>query len=145
MRLFQFDSKIPASIFITLDQYVSIKYFEPKFRAKNFKIETKTKFVTIKNSNSVYLQFVRSNSSPWRGYTFYAITENESENSFFDKIRLKKLKKQIQSENQGNVLFLGVNYLGSRGLSKCPKKAVTEVDYVHGYAENGKMTQLIST
>ena len=108
MRLFQFDSKIPASIFITLDQYVSIKYFEPKFRAKTFKIETKTKFVTIKNSNSVYLQFVRSNSSPWRGYTFYAITENASENSFFDKIRLKKLKKRIQSENQGNVLFLGV-------------------------------------
>ena len=106
MRFFQFDSKIPASVFITLDQYVSIKYFEPKFRAKKFKIETETKFVTITNPNSVYLQFVRSNSSPWRGYTFYALTENESENSFFDNIRLKKLKKRIQSENQGIVLFL---------------------------------------
>ena len=145
MRLFQFDSKIPASIFITLDQYVSIKYFEPKFRAKTFKIETKTKFVTIKNSNSVYLQFVRSNSSPWRGYTFYAITENESENSFFDKIRLKKLKKRIQSENQGNVLFFWASTLPwFKGVLKMAQKGCGR-GHVYGYAENAKMAQLIST
>ena len=105
-RLVQFESKIPASVFITLDQYVSIKYFEPKF-SKNFKIEVETKFITLKNPNSVYLQFVRSDYSGKRGYTFYSLTENESKNGFLDRIQLKKLKKQIQSENKGKVLFPG--------------------------------------
>jgi len=98
-RLFQFDSKIPASVFITLDQYVSIKYFEPKI-SKNFKIEVETKFVTLKNPNSIYLQFVRSGRSDYRGYTFYALTESDSEIGFLDKQRLKNLKKQIESENK---------------------------------------------
>ena len=104
MRFVQFDSKIPASVFITLDQYVSIKYFEPKI-SKNFKIDVETKFITLKNPNSVYLQFVCSDYSGKRGYTFYALTENETKNSVIDKIRLKNLKKQIHSENKGKVLF----------------------------------------
>merc|ERR1711917_117961 len=104
LRLVQFESKIPASVFITLDQYVSIKYFEPKI-SKNFKIDVETKFITLKNPNSVYLQFVCSDYSGKRGYTFYALTENETKNSVIDKIRLKNLKKQIHSENKGKVLF----------------------------------------
>ena len=106
LRFVQFESKIPASVFITLDQYVSIKYFEPKI-SKNFKIDVETKFITLKNPNSVYLQFVCSDYSGKRGYTFYALTENETKNSFIDKIRLKNLKKQIHSENKGKVLFPG--------------------------------------
>ena len=105
-RLVQFESKIPASVFITLDQYVSVKYFEPKI-SKNFKFEVEKKFITLKNPDSVYLQFVCSDYSGKRGYTFYSLTENETKNSFLDKIRLKKLKKRIQSENKGNVLFSG--------------------------------------
>ena len=88
-----------------MDQYVSIKYFEPKI-SKNFKIEVETKFATLKNPNSIYLQFVRSGSSDYRGYTFYALTESVSEIGFLDKQRLKNLKKQIESENKGNVLVL---------------------------------------
>ena len=108
LRLVQFESKIPASVFITLDQYVSIKYFEPKL-SKNFKIDVETKFITLKSPNSVYLQFVCSDYSGKRGYTFYALTENETKNSFIDKIRLKNLKKQIHLENKGKVLFPGVS------------------------------------
>ena len=106
-RLVQFESKIPASVFITLDQYVSVKYFEPKI-SKNFKFEVEKKFITLKNPDSVYLQFVCSDYSGKRGYTFYSLTENETKNSFFGQIQLKKLKKRIQSENKGNVLFPGV-------------------------------------
>ena len=113
MRFVQFESKIPASVFITLDQYVSIKYFEPKI-AKNFKIDVETKFITLKNPNSVYLQFVCSDYSGKRGYTFYALTENETKNSVIDKIRLKNLKKQIHSENKGKVLF----FSGVSNMSK---------------------------
>ena len=54
----------------------------------------------------MYLQFVRSGSSDYRGYTFYALTESVSEIGFLDKQRLKNLKKQIESENKGNVLVL---------------------------------------
>ena len=99
----QFDSKIPASVFITLDQYISIKYFEPKI-SKKFKIEVDSKFVTLKNSNSVYLQFVCGDYSQRRGYTFYAISQNDSKNGYVDRIRINRLRKRIKSENKGTVL-----------------------------------------
>ena len=72
---------------------------------KKFKIEAETKFITLKSPTSVYLQFVCSDYSEKRGYTFYALTENEIKNSFIDKIRLKNLKKRIHLENKGKVLF----------------------------------------